>query len=405
LSEKTFMSTFVRGNKDLIKAINRNLIMNTVRRHGALSRTQLTEISRLSVGAVSQITQELLKEAWLLEGGEGDYTGGRRQTLLRLNPDAGCAIGLKLMEHRIVCALTDLESKVLRYQDVPMPAERDPVVIANALADAVEATVSASGVERHKLLGVGVGVAGVIHPHIGVVHYSPYLGWRDLPLANLMRVRLHLPIYIENDVNTLTLSEQLFGAGRHVDNFVVVTVGRGIGMGMVINHQLYQGAKGGMGELGHITFDPAGPICTCGKRGCLEAFAADPAVVAYVRQSRSAHDAPHTLEDVLALADAGDVLARSALARSGEILGIGLSTIINLLCPSLLIVSGEGVIAGAYRVTPMMEALRAHTFNGLLDDVQVIVEATDDHAWARGAASLVVGKVFESPLIEAGIPV
>jgi len=401
--KKLSVSTFVRGNKDLIKAINRNLILNTVRRHGALSRTQLTEISRLSVGAVSQITQELIREAWLLEGGEGDYTGGRRQTLLRLNPDAGCAVGLKLMEHRIVCALTDLEAKVLLYKDLPMPMDRDPAVIAAALSEAVEATVSASGVERQKLLGVGVGVAGVMYPQQGIVHYSPYLDWRDVPLAELMRVRLRLPVYIENDVNTLTLSEQLFGAGRHVESFVVVTIGRGIGMGLVINHQLYQGAKGGMGEFGHITFDAAGPVCTCGKRGCLEAFAADPAVVAFVRHSRSAEDAPRTIDDVVALADAGDTLANAALRRSGEILGIGLSTIVNLLCPSLIILSGEGVSAGDYRLVPMMDALRTHVFNGLLDDVRLIVEETDDHAWARGAASLVIGKLFESPLIEAGI--
>jgi len=173
-------------------------------------------------------------------------------------------------------------------------------------------------------------------------------------------------------------------------------------MGLVINHQLYQGAKGGMGELGHITFDPAGPVCTCGKRGCLEAFAADPAVIAYVRQSRSVESAPRTLEDVVALAESGDSLAISALARSGEIIGVGLSTVINLLCPSMLIISGEGVIAGHYRMTPMMDAIKANTFNGLLDDVQVIVEPTDDHSWARGAASLVIGKLFESPLIEAG---
>ncbi|MBL8134443.1 MAG: ROK family transcriptional regulator [Anaerolineae bacterium] len=396
------MSTFVRGNKDLIRAINRNLILNTVRRHGALSRTQITEISRLSVGAVSQITNELLTDQWLLQSGEGDYTGGRRQTLLRLNPAAGCAVGVKLMERRIVCALTDLESRVLRYFDTPMPPEQDPSLIAAALADAVETTVASSGVERGKLLGIGIGLAGVSSPQTGVVHYSPFFGWRDVPLADLVRVRLHLPVYMENDVNTLTLSEMLFGAGRHIDNFAVVTIGRGIGMGLVVNQQLYQGATGGMGELGHITFDPAGPLCTCGKRGCLEAFAADPAVIAYVRHSRSALDAPRTLDDVIALANGGDALARAALARSGEILGIGLATVVNLLCPSLLIVSGEGVTAGDYRIAPMLEALRTHTFNGLLDDVQVIVEPTDDQAWARGAASIVISKVFESPLIEAG---
>ncbi|MFN8528650.1 MAG: ROK family transcriptional regulator [Anaerolineae bacterium] len=396
------MSTFVRGSKDLIKAINRNLILNTIRRHGALSRTQITEISRLSVGAVSQITNELLNEAWLLESGEGDYTGGRRQTLLRLNPDAGCAVGLKVMERRIVCALTDLEAKVLHYYELPMPTDQEPTHIASALAGAVEETVRQSGINASKLMGVGVGLAGITYPQSGIVHYSPYLGWTDVPLADLMRVRLHLPVYIENDVNTLTLSEQLFGAGRHIENFVVVTIGRGIGMGLVINHQLYQGAKGGMGELGHITFDPAGPICTCGKRGCLEAFAADPAVIAFVRQSRSTQDAPRTLEDVIALADAGDTLAQSALARSGEILGIGLSTVINMLCPSLLIINGEGIVAGDYRIGPMMKALKAHVFNGLLDDVQILIEKSDDQAWARGAASLVIGKLFESPLVEAG---
>ncbi len=396
------MSTFVRGSKDLIKAINRNLILNTIRRHGALSRTQITEISRLSVGAVSQLTNELLDEAWLLEGGEGDYTGGRRQTLLRLNPDAGCAIGIKVMDRRIVCALTDLQSKVLHYHDLPMPIDTDVSHVAALLADAVEETVRSSGIERKKLLGVGIGIAGVIYPQQGIVHYSPYLGWRDVPLADLMRVRLQLPVYLENDVNTLTLAEQLFGAGRHIENFAVITIGRGIGMGLVVKHQLYQGARGGMGEIGHITFDPAGPVCSCGKRGCLEAFAADPAVVAYVRQSRSSETPPDSLEDVIALADAGDPLAVAALARSGEIVGIGLSTVINLLCPSMLIISGEGVIAGDYRVKPMLGALKAHTFNGLLDDVQVIIEPTDDHSWARGAASLVIGKLFESPLVEAG---
>lgn len=399
------MNTYVRGNRDLIKAINRNLILNTLRRHGPLSRTQLTDISRLSVGAISQITSELLNDQWILEVGEGDYTGGRRQTLLRLNPDAGCAIGLKLMEKRIVCALTDMEAQVLHYQDARMPVEQDPASIAAALLEAIDETLHASGISREKLLGVGIGLAGVIYPQTGIVHYSPYFGWRDVPLAELVQERLEVPVYIENDVNTLTLSEQLFGSGRHIANFVIVTIGRGIGMGMVVNHQLYQGAKGGMGELGHVTFDPAGPVCTCGKRGCIEAFASDPAVVAFVRQSRSRAAMPNVLEDVVAEASRGDSLAQAALARSGEILGIGLSTVVNLLGPSLIIVSGEGVIAGDYRISPMHEALRRHTFNGLLDDVTVLVKPVDDRVWARGAASLVMNKVFESPLVEAGTPV
>lgn len=399
------MTTSLRGNRDLIKAMNRSLILNTLRREGFLSRTQLTEISGLSVGAVSQITGELLDTHWILEVGEGDYTGGRRQVLLRLNPDAGFAIGLKLMEGRAVCAVTNLETEVLHYSEIETDDDHSPSAIAGRLCDLIEAAIQAAGIQHHTIFGVGIGLAGVIHAPLGIVHYSPFFGWRDAPLGALMRERLGLPVYVENDVNTLTITEQLFGEGRHAANFVVITIGRGIGMGMVIHHQLYQGPGGGVGEIGHITVVPDGALCDCGKHGCLEAVASDPAVLRHVRtaaeHSRSASAQPSVLADVIAAAEAGDPTAQQALARSGTYLGIGVATVINLLCPPLIIISGEGVAAGDHRLQPMFAALRQHVFNGLLENVQVIIKAADDRAWARGAASIVVGKLFESPLVEA----
>jgi predicted NBD/HSP70 family sugar kinase len=207
-------------------------------------------------------------------------------------------------------------------------------------------------------------------------------------------------VYVENDVNTLTLSEHLFGSGRHHDNFVVVTIGRGIGMGMVINGQLYQGSRGGAGELGHIILNLPLARESGVDSGSLEGLAADPAVIR-VAQLRT--DTESGLSDVVQAATSGSGQASAALAQSGEYLGVGLATIINILCPPLIIISGEGVVAGDYRLQPMFEAMRRYTFNGLLDDVEVIVEPTDDQAWARGAASLVIGKVFESPWVEATV--
>ena len=391
------MTTSLRGNRDLIKAMNRSLILNTLRREGLLSRTQLTEISGLSVGAVSQITNELLDSHWLLEVGEGDYTGGRRQMLLRINPDAGFAVGIKLMEGRAVCAVTNLAAEVLQYAESEMGDDHSPTAVASQLCNFIEQTIQAAGVERRSIFGVGIGLAGVVYVPLGVVHYSPFFGWRDAPLGELIREQLQLPVYVENDVNTLTITEQLFGAGRHAANFAVITVGRGVGMGMVIHHQLYQGAGNGVGELGHITLEPNGALCDCGKRGCLEAIAADPAVLSSIPTL----DETATLANAIALAEAGDVLAQQALARSGTYLGIGVATVINILCPPLIIISGEGVAAGDYRLKPMFEALEQHVFNGLLENVEVVITAADDRAWARGAASIVVGKLFESPLVEA----
>lgn len=399
-----------RANRTLIKAMNRNLLLNIIRSQGPLSRTQLTEISGLSVGAVSQLTSDLLSENWITEVGESDYTGGRRQVMLRLNPTAGYVVGLKLMEDRIVCAVTDLETTVLHYVEGPLAANHSPAAVSEAIAGFVREAMDAAGVPVEDVRGVGVGLAGVIDCPAGVVRYSPFFHWKDVPLARLLADRLGLPVYLENDVNTLTIAEQLFGDGHDVPNFAVVTVGRGIGMGMVLNYQLYQGEHGGVGELGHVTIDPAGPECNCGKRGCLEAVANDEAVLRSVRyavvdgrETRLSLDA--TVPDVIHAAGAGDAVARQALARSGHYLGLGLAIVVNVLCPSLIIVSGEGVAAGDYRLGPMIETMRKHTFNGLLDNVEILVKPADDQTWARGAASLVVGKLFESPLVQAVEPV
>jgi N-acetylglucosamine repressor len=387
-----------RGNRDLMRAMNRNLILNIVRSQGPLSRTQLTELSGLSVGAVSQIVNDLLEDRWINEVGESDYTGGRRQVMLRLNPTAGYIVGLKLMENRVVCAVSDLETTVLNYLEQPLIGSHSPDTVAETLAQMVIHALYQTGITRDNVRGVGVGLAGVIDGESGIVHYSPFFHWQHVPLADMIARHLSLPVYLENDVNTLTITEQLFGSGHDVTNFAVMTMGRGIGLGVVINHQLYRGHNGGVGELGHITLAPDGPLCDCGKRGCLEALAADPAVL---RSMQDAFDEPITLEKVVDAADQGDEPARRALARSGYYLGVGLATVVNLFCPSLIIVSGEGVSAGAYRLDPMFEALREHTFNGLLDGVEILVKPTDDQAWARGAAGLVVGKLFESPLVHS----
>lgn len=387
------MGALVRGNRDLIKTMNRTLLLNIIRRARAITRKQLTDTSGLSVGAVSQIVNELLRQGWLLEHDDDTDTGGRPRTLLRLNPAAGYALGLKLMENRVVAAVTNFETDVLYYRDYNFDFDDTPANLSRILASVIEITLAEARINRSELFGVGIGLAGVIYAQTGVVHHSPFFGWRDVPLAKLVQERVELPIYVENDVNTLTITEQLFGAGYNRSDFVVVTVGRGIGMGMVLNGQLYQGASGGAGEIGqNVLWDSSGSTLT------LEDVAADPAVV---RAVPGCHD----LAAVIARADAGDSMARDALAQSGTAIGMSLANVVNTLSPELIILSGEGITAGHYRLEPMKAALNRCTFNGLLDRVTVVVEPTDDRAWARGAASVVISKVFESPTVEARVTV
>ena len=387
------MSTLIRGNRDLIKAMNRNLLLNIIRREGQISRKQLTDISGLSVGAVSGITTELLENAWILEVGEGDFTGGRRQTLIKLNAKAGYAIGLKIMERRIVAAVSNFEGQVVYYREFDIQQSPNVDLLVDTISAIIKETLRESSIPLDKTFGIGIGLAGVIYSQTGVVHYSPFFGWRDVPIASLVEQSTHLPVYIENDVNTLTLTEQLFGAGRQCNNFVVVTVGRGIGMGIVINGQLYRGAKGGAGELGHTMIAHQAQDTANSQYISLEDMAADPALF----------NGQSTIEAVTQQAQAGNQAIQNKLQQSGAILGIGLANVINILSPELVIVSGEGVEAGDYRIHPMLESMKQHTFQGLLDDVDVIVIPTGDQEWARGAANIVISKVFASPIVNAQV--
>lgn len=391
------MTSSKRANRELIKAINQNLLLNILRREGMLSRTQLTEISGLSGGAVSQLITELLQNQWILEVGEGEYTGGRRQVPLKLNPTIGYAIGIKVMENRVVCAVTNFEAHILHYHEAFIDIDGTPEILCDTLAKIIQAVITSSGLAHHQFLGVGVGIAGVIYADCGVVHYSPFFGWKDVPLAEMLNERINLTVTVENDVNTLTLSEHLFGAGRHHREVVVVTVGRGIGMGMILNGELYRGIKGGTGELGHIVID-AGRSRN-GLDGTLENIAADPAILqSYSELTGKPVSDLHTLTR---FAMQGDKQAQVVLSLSGETIGMAIANTINILSPEMVIISGEGLIAGEYRLRPLLEAMKQYTFNGLLDHVEIVIEPTTDKAWARGAASLVISKVFQAPSIDS----
>ncbi|MEO7913647.1 MAG: ROK family protein, partial [Roseiflexaceae bacterium] len=217
------------------------------------------------------------------------------------------------------------------------------------------------------------------------------LQWHSVPLRHMLEQRLGLPVVIENDVNTLTMAEQWFGAGVGVNDFLVVTLGRGIGMGMVLNGQLYRGGCGGGGEFGHITMVPDGPRCDCGKRGCLEALVADPAIV---RRMQVASDRELTMEATVALARQGDTTAQGIFAAAGRTLGMAIANLVNIFNPPLLVIGGEGARALDLLQESLQETLQAHCFDGFFNDMRLVVEPWGDDAWARGAASLMLDELF-----------
>jgi predicted NBD/HSP70 family sugar kinase len=388
------------GNRDLIRAINRSVVLNTIKNIGPISRAEIARRTGLSAATITGITTDLIEDNLVFEKEQGDSSGGRRPILLALNPRGGFVVGLKLTEENVTAALTDLEATVIAKQTI-LIGDMSLDMVINSIVDVIEKLEHQACIKQQNLFGVGIGLAGIIDADRGVLRYSPIFGWHDVPLVDLLQTRLKVPIFIDNDVNTFTLTERWFGKGQGVDNFLTVTVGRGIGMGIVVNGQLYQGVKGGAGEFGHTVINPEGSMCDCGKRGCLETYASDPALV---RAAKKAFEngkitkAVNSIEELQTLAEEGDPGAETVFAQAGETLGRGIANLINVFNPELIIIGGEGVRAGDLLFKPLCEAVDKYVMPGLADDTEIKIELWNDDAWARGAAGLVLRELFESPI-------
>lgn len=389
------MNSVKRANRDLMRGMNRSLILNIIKNHEPISRADIAHLTGLSPASVTSITGLLIAEDLIFEKATGDSSGGRPPILLALNPQGGFVIGIKLMELYAVAALTDLNATVIEKVTIKMPSNAVDSVI-DEIVQLVKKLISNNKIPKQRLFGVGVGLAGVIDSVNGVLRKSPFFGWKNIPLADRLSTRLKVPVFLDNDVNTLTLGEKWLDNGVHDDNYVVITIGRGIGMGIVINGQIYRGKGGGAGEFGHLVIDPQGPLCNCGKHGCLESYLGDQALLERARME--VHPGLKDMDELIQFAVDGNEAALKVFNSAGSLLGREVANLVNLFDPKLIIVSGEGVRMGEPFFSAMRKAIEENAVPELYSDTEIRINTWGDDVWARGAASLVIGELFNSPI-------
>ncbi len=395
------------GNKDLIRALNRSTVLNMIKTYGPIARAEIARRTRLSPATVTYITADLIQDHLVFEKTAGDSSGGRPPILLALNPQGGYVVGIKLMENHASGALTNLEASLVSKSEYPLSGQ-SPEAVSRDLGNLVGSLLHKSQIHRRQLLGVGIGLAGIVDASKGILRQSPAFGWRDVPLQAMLEKLLRVPVYIDNDVNTLTQTEKWFGSGQQVDHFLTITVGRGIGMGIVVNGQFYRGASGGAGEFGHSVVDPCGRPCACGKRGCLETYVGDPGLLETAgeaaREGRLSRPVSR-IEELVELAQSGDPGAAQIYAEAGRLLGQSIANLINVFNPQKIVICGEGTRAGDFLFQPMRQSIGENAMPGLYADVEISIDPWGDDAWALGAASLVLRQLFESPVHREAAPV
>lgn len=383
------------GSLASLRDRNRGRIVAELRRAGLISRAELARRTGLSRSTVSTLVAELQARGLVSErevDGAGPQ-GGRPPVLLGLERTAGAVLAIDFGKRHVRVLVADLAHVVLADLERPTATEQSATEGFDAAAELAERALTEAGVAHAELIGVGMGVPGPIAAASGEVGSSSILpGWVGVRPAHELEARLQLPVATANDANLGALAELTWGAGRDADDFVYVKVASGIGGGLVLGGDLYTGARGIAGEIGHSMVDEHGALCRCGNRGCLETVASTRAVLDLLNAARADAE-PLTIEQAVAHARGGDRACRRAIGDAARAIGGVVAQVCNVLNPAKVIVGGDLSAAGDVLLDPLRDEVARHAVPAAGGDVEIVAGVLGRRAEVLGAAALVLRDV------------
>ncbi|MGP0076227.1 MAG: ROK family transcriptional regulator [Bryobacteraceae bacterium] len=375
------------ASSEVIREINRRVVLNLIRTRQPLSRADLARVSGLQRSTVSIIVEELIQDRWVLEGPTGRLPRGRHPTFLRLN-DERAIIGVDVRPSQTTVALADVNGKFSSREMMDTPP--DPKAAVELLVQKIQLLIRTS--KGKKIEGIGVSLPGRVDPGSKRLLFAPNLGWREVDLHGPLVKATGLEVELENAANACVLAAVWFDRMEAAQDLVALTVSEGIGAGILVNGRLARGHSGMAGEFGHVPLDPKGPRCSCGSRGCWEVFGSNRAALRYYFES-SSHTQELSFQDLLSLADQGDARAAKALETMAHYLGRGMRMIVAGLAPERIIIIGD-LTRSWHRFGPVLEAeVQAQVLPGGAPP-RLIPVHEDGMARLRGTVALVLQKHF-----------
>lgn len=367
------------GDQYLVKKINKSIVLDAIIRHCPLSRAQLSEMSGLNKGTVSTLVGELIAEKLVYEIGLGRSSGGRKPVMLMFNKSAGYAVGVDLEVSRLLAVLTDLDGQIVAERQVELERHDFDSVLARLTAT-VRSLIAQAPDSHYGVIGAGVGVAGIVDGK-GTVLFAPNLEWDNVELRRLLQEALDIPVAIDNEANAGALGELQYGAGQAAADLVYLSVGSGIGAGIVIGGSLVKGYGGFSGEVGHTTIETNGKRCRCGNKGCWEQYASENAALELARPLGVTR-----FDELIALARGGSPEAIRLFHEVGESLGVGIANVINTFNPELVLIGNQMVRAEKWIRSPIERVLAGRTLPFHRKQAQIRFASLDTRSTVRGAA-------------------
>lgn len=369
-------------------------ILRMIARFGQITRRQLVELTGFSQAKIS-ITINELKGNGLVSSAEGaDSSGGRKAMLLRLNGRYGLLVGVELGGYETKATLADFSGAVLAHEKLPSPEDfADPQAVTERLMGFISAFAGKHASRRGVLKGIGVGLSGIVNRDTMTCSYfRNQKSWEGFPLKSIIEERFGVPAVMDDSSRMMAVAERTCGCCRDVDNFVLLSLGVGVGAGIFINGSLFRSAHGFGGEVGHMVIKENGPRCVCGNYGCLESFVSGYAIERRLQEALKANVYSSLMGHekagarvVVDHAQAGDKLAYSIITEAAEHLGIGLANIINIFSPEVIVITGGISHAGDLLLRPLEQVVRASAL-GSGRNTRIVVSSLDEFSASLGAA-------------------
>jgi glucokinase-like ROK family protein len=388
----------ITGDLNLIKKINTSIVLDVIVRQYPISRARISEITGLTKATVSSLVNGLIASHMVTESGMGESSGGRKPVMLLFNKCAGYAIGIDLDIHCITGVLTDLEGNIVDEIIIDLEKLSVDAVVAD-LKTCIHQLIERSPKSPYGIIGIGIGVPGMVN-EAGTIVFAPNLAWENVSIHQLIAEEFAIPVILDNEANAGAVGEKQFGAGKSTSNMIYVSLGVGIGTGIIIKNELYRGFSGISGEMGHVTIEAHGRKCRCGNIGCWELYASENALLdkAQALSFASAHKPP-TIQELIRLAEAGNQEVIQLLVQMGQYLGMGIINIMNTFNPELIIIGSRLTAAEPWLLKPIQQMIAERSFPYSRREMRIEFSCLGAKSTVMGAAHFAIAHFFATTKI------
>jgi glucokinase-like ROK family protein len=396
------------ADQKLVRKLNNNIIIEVLRKEAPVSRANLSAMTGLNRSTVSSIIDELIEGSWVRETSLQTDKIGRPGMLLEINPQGGFVVGVEIGVDFLLCLVTNFSTEVIWRKRIGTNPDDGQVAILQMAFGLANEAIEFGKNECGRCLGIGIAVPGLVDVYNGIVKLAPNLKWENVPLRLIWNQQFHYPVYVENDGNAAALGEYYFGAARGIKDIIYIAAGYGLGSGIIVDGKLMRGNRGYASEVGHMTYDSHGVICSCGKRGCYETVIGPRAVIENVKRLIEEKGADKTIikisndgrsvinyDAVVNAAQENDPIAIDALNDVGCKLGLVVSHLVNIFGPKMVILGGALNYAKDFIQPAVAKVVKENALKLCQEDLEITSSYLGQESSVMGAIGLVLENLWQ----------